>query len=458
MKEVEGNNQDLFDGILIDIDQYNNENKVLYPYDIKEKLLELKDIDEDKFHIILKKLPNELLAEVISEMPAHIQEDAAEFLGSFKLAKVASEMDTDDAADFIQNISENHETIAESILANINKVDRDLIESLISYDEDAAGSYMQTEVFVAKLNDTIGASIERLAKLKSEREIDNIYHVFIVDRNQKFICSIGLEEVIIMDFKKTFKDIVEDKEKEYTQINCNHIEDISDVVEKVSKYNLSVIPVLNEEGILIGRITSDDIYDIIEEQATEQIYGLAGVNDEAEQDSNLINVIKTRAVWLGINLLTAIAASVIISFFDSTIQSLVSLAILMPIVASMGGNAGTQSLTVTVRQLAIGDISEEDAKETIIKEVILSLANGTFFAIIVGLLSYFWFNMPLLGVVIGLSTIINLLFAGFFGAIIPMICEKFDIDPAVASTVLLTTITDIVGFFSFLGLAKLIML
>lgn len=458
MAETDHNTQELFESIIFEIDQYNNENKVLYPYDLKEKLLELKDLEEEFYHKALKKIPNELLAEVLSEMPAHLQEDAAAFLGSFKLAKVASEMDTDDAADFIQNISENHETIAESILANIDKEDRDLIESLISYEEDVAGSYMQTEVFSAKLNETIGTSIQRLARLKEEREIDNIYQVFIVDKDNHFICSIGLEEVIIMDFRKTYKDIVEDDEKEYTQISCQHLDDIKDVVEKVSSYNLSVIPVLKEDGSLIGRITSDDIYDIIEEQATEQIFSLAGVNEEAEQDNNLFNVIKTRATWLGINLLTAIAASFVVSLFDETISSLVSLAILMPIVASMGGNAGTQSLTVTVRKLAIGEISEEDAKETIFKEVIFSLANGFFFALIIGIVAGLWFNMPLLGLVIALSTIINLLFAGFFGAITPLILEKLDIDPAVASSVILTTITDIVGFFSFLGLAKLILL
>lgn len=458
MLEADQNIQELFDAIHFEIDQYKNENKVLYPYDLKEKLLELKEYDDEKYHQALKKIPNELLAEVLSEMPAHLQEDAAAILGSFKLAKVASEMDTDDAADFIQNISENHESIAESILANIDKEDRVLIENLISYEDHVAGSYMQSEVFSAKVNDTIGSSIQNLANLKSEREVDNIFHVFIVDKDNKFICSIGLEEVIIMDFKKTFKDIIEDDEKEYTQISVSHQDDISEVVEKVSSYNLTVIPVLKEDGTLIGRITYDDIYDIIEEQATDQIYGLAGVNDEAEQDDNILYALKARAVWLGINLFTALLASFVISLFDATLSQLVSLAILMPIVASMGGNAGTQSLTVTVRKLALGDISEEDAKETIKKEVILSLANGFAFALIIGLVSAIWFSMPMLGVVIALSTVINLLFAGLFGAIIPLILEKFDIDPAIASSVILTTVTDIVGFFSFLGLAKIMIL
>jgi magnesium transporter len=209
---------------------------------------------------------------------------------------------------------------------------------------------------------------------------------------------------------------------------------------------------------LIGRITSDDIYDVIEENATEQMYNMAGVNDEAEQEEDLWTIGKSRAIWLGINLLTAIAASLVIGLFDATIQSLVALAVLMPIVASMGGNAGTQSLTVTVRQMALGDIEGSDARKTIIKEVILSLLNGTLYAVVIGVIAYLWFKMPMLGVVIALSMIINLLMAGFFGASIPLVLKKLNVDPAVGSTVILTTITDVVGFFSFLGLASIILL
>ena len=185
---------------------------------------------------------------------------------------------------------------------------------------------------------------------------------------------------------------------------------------------------------------------------------MAGVNESAEQEENIYDIGKSRAFWLGINLITAIAASLVIGLFDATIQSLVALAVLMPIVASMGGNAGTQTLTVTVRQMAIGDIDMEDAKKTVRKEVIISLVNGFLFAFIIGIIAYFWFNMAMLGVVIALSMVINLFSAGFFGAVIPLALQKFNIDPAIGSTVILTTVTDVVGFFSFLGLATLILL
>lgn len=185
---------------------------------------------------------------------------------------------------------------------------------------------------------------------------------------------------------------------------------------------------------------------------------MAGVNESAEQEESILEIGKSRAFWLGINLLTAIAASIVIGLFDTTIQSLVALAVLMPIVASMGGNAGTQTLTVTVRQMAMGDISNEDAKKTVYKEVVISLVNGFIFAFVIGLIAYFWFNIPLLGLVIAMSMVINLLSAGFFGAVIPLTLEKLKIDPAIGSTVILTTVTDVVGFFSFLGLATIILL
>jgi magnesium transporter len=210
--------------------------------------------------------------------------------------------------------------------------------------------------------------------------------------------------------------------------------------------------------MLLGRITSDDIYDIIEEEATEQIYNLAGVNDVAEQEESVWKIGKSRGVWLGLNLLTAIAASMVIGLFDATIQSIVALAVLMPIVASMGGNAGTQTLTVTVRQMALGDIEADEAKETIVKEVLVSLMNGAVYSVVMGMIAYVWFQMPMLGVVIAAAMLINLFSAGFFGAVIPLALKKFGVDPAIGSTVLLTTVTDVVGFFSFLGLATLILL
>lgn len=427
----------------------------VYPFDIADLLIEIKEVDEDVYTAFLNKLPSALLAEVLVELPKSLQEELYTNYGPKKLAKLTESLDTDDAANLIQHIEEVDEEKADAVMARLSNEDRDTIKELISYENNEAGSYMQTEMFEAHIDETIGASILRLKKMKANREIDNVHHVFVVSGKKKFVGMIPLEDLILHGPKEFYRDVVEEGK---ITISVDPHEDIKNVVEAVGNYDLSVIAVVNEKGILIGRITADDIYDIIEEEATEQIYNLAGVNDTAEQEENIWRIGRARGLWLGLNLLTAIAASLVIGLFDATLQSLVALAILMPIVASMGGNAGTQTLTVTVRQMALGDIEADEAKKTIYKEVFISLINGVVYAVAMGVIAYLWFQMPMLGVVIGMAMVVNLLSAGFFGAVIPLTLKKFGVDPAIGSTVLLTTVTDIVGFFSFLGLATIILL
>ena len=445
----------LVDIIFLELTQYKNENSTVHPYDIAQQLQRIREIDKDEYLNVLKKIPHNLFADILSEMPEYIQEEITELLTTKKIADIASKMDTDDAASFIQNLSATHEDTAQGILERFEDQDKEMIEHLMAYNSNQAGSYMQTELYNAKLSENIGHSIKKLKLLKEANEINNIWQVHIVDDSNKYLGSVGLEELILFERELYFKDIPFEKYKNYYISNKA---DIKEVVEMFTNYNLTSIAVVNDDNKLLGRITSDDIYDIMNETATEQIYNLAGVNDEAEQEENIFVIGKTRAMWLTLNLFTAIAASLVIGMFDATIQSLVALAILMPIVASMGGNAGTQTLTVTVRQMALGDIVGEDAKKTIYKEVIISLVNGLLFAFIIGFIAYFWFGIPMLGIVIAVSMIINLISAGFFGSLIPLLLQKVGIDPAIGSTVLLTTVTDVVGFFSFLGLATLILL
>lgn len=441
--------------IALEIEQYKENSATVHPYDIAEQLLELRDINGEEYLSAIKMIPNELFADILSEFPDYVQEEVAELLSTKKLADIASNMDTDDAATFIQNIQEEHEETAQKILENFNHEDQELIQQLISYAEDSAGAYMQTELFNAHIDEKIGIAIKRLKRLKEENEIDNVWQAYLSDSDNKYLGAVSLEDLIIFEHDLKFSDIPTEK---HTNFSVNHKADIKDAVEMVTNYNLNAIAVVDDNGKLLGRITSDDIYDIIEDSATEQIFNLAGVNDEIEQEEDIYEIGKSRAIWLGINLITAIAASLVIGLFDATIQSIVALAVLMPIVASMGGNAGTQTLTVTVRKMALGDIEGSDARKTIYKEIVVSLANGFIFAFVIGVVAYFWFHIPLLGVVIALSMIINLISAGFFGSVIPLVLQKANIDPAIGSTVLLTTVTDVVGFFSFLGLASIILL
>ncbi len=428
----------------------------VHPFEIADLLVEIHSTDQSAYEELLHSLPQILLAEVLVELPRSLQETFYASHEAAELAGLTEQLDTDDAADLIQHIEEIDETKAEEILLNLSEEDRDMIEELISYQDHEAGAHMQMELFDAHIDETIGESIKRLKKMKANNEVGNVHHVFVVSGKKKFLGMIPLEDLILHGPKEFYRDIIEEEGKITVSVNAN--DDIKMAVEIVSNYDLSVVPVVDRRGNLLGRITSDDIYDIIKDEATEQIYHLAGVTDDAEQEESIWRIGKARGIWLGLNLITAIAASLVIGIFDSTIQSLVALAVLMPIVASMGGNAGTQTLTVTVRQMALGDIAVNEAKETIFKEVAVSLMNGLFFAVLMGIIAYIWFAMPLLGVVIGAAMVINLISAGFFGALIPLALKKFGVDPAIGSTVLLTTVTDVVGFFSFLGLATVILL
>jgi magnesium transporter len=316
---------------------------------------------------------------------------------------------------------------------------------------------MQTELFSAKSNEIIGDAIKRFKILKNANELENIHQVFIIDDHKTLLASILLEDLIIFDFTKTFNDILQQDNTQFKPQMVDANDDIDYVAKQFEQYDLSVVGVVGFKNQLIGRITSDDILDVIEENATQQMYQLAGINKDLENENNLIQTSATRGRWLLLNLFTAILASMVIAIFDETIKEFIFLAILMPIVASMGGNAGTQTLAVMVRQIALGEIELNDSKYAIKKEMFISIFNGILFAFIVGSIASVWFNEIMIGIVIGLSMIITLFSAGFFGATIPLMLRKFDIDPAIGSTVILTTVTDIVGFFSFLGLAKMML-
>ncbi len=452
MKEGVKKEYEILDSIL------KEDTSLIHPHDIAKILREIKEEDEEKFFYYLENLPDEILGDVLIEFPENYLKETIEKLPSKRLAKAVKELESDDATDLIQDIEVVDEKKAQKVFSELDEKEREEIEKLSSYEEDEAGSHMQTELFKAKLNEKISDAIERLRKLKKDGKLENVHQVYIVDEFDRLLFVISLEDLITYDFDKTFKDILEGKFQENRLIYAKDTDKIEDILHKFEEYDLSALPVVDKDGKLIGRITSDDIYDLIEESATEQIYNLAGVSDEAEHEDNLLKTGKNRAIWLFINLGTAILASLVIGIFEGTIQKYVALAVLMPIVASMGGNAGTQTLTVVVRQLALGEIDKKNARKALRKEIIISLINGVLFALVMAIIAYFWFKDIKLGYVIALAMVINLLAAGFFGALIPLLLKKLNIDPAVGSSVLLTTVTDVVGFFAFLGLAKLLLL
>ncbi|HIM93890.1 MAG TPA: magnesium transporter [Campylobacterales bacterium] len=418
----------------------------------------LKQYDEEKFSKAIKLIPKNLLGDIALELPDRYFDNIMESIEAHDLVVAVKELESDDQVNFMQELHEHDEKKASEVFNRLDNEDQQEIILLQSYNEAEAGAYMQTELFTATEDEIVSDVIARFSRLKKSNTLENVHNLFITTKNNILIHSIDLDDLLTFDFSQTFRQNIENSEFKYEPITSLDSDDIKDVVSWFQKYDLFVMPIITKKGKLIGRITSDDIVDIINEHATEQIYHLAGLNDNAEEHEEILKSGKKRASWLGLNLITAIGASMVIALFADTLDSIVALAILMPIVASMGGNAGTQTLTVVVRQLALGDISSDDASRIIKKEVSISLLNGLLFAIIIGVISSFWFNIENLGLVIALSMIINLLMAGFFGATIPLFLKKMDIDPAIGSTVILTTVTDMVGFFSFLGLATLILI
>ena len=444
------------------IDQHLDENLEdgeLSPYELAQHLKTLKKHDEELFAKYLEKLDPEILGDVAIELPDHMLKDVIDTLPAEKIVEALEELESDDATDLLQYIEDIDEDKARELFNELDKENQNEILRLRSYDEDRAGAHMQTELFSAHLEEKLGSAVARLRQEKQEGKLENVSQLFIIDKNSILQYAIPLEDLILFDFTKTLKQNIESTQIDhYKPHMANDMDLMQDVADMFQEYDLNVIAVTSSTGILLGRITYDDIHDYIQESATEQIYNLAGVDDESEEDDTLFKAGRGRAVWLGINLLTALFSSSIIGLFDETIAAYVALAVLMPIVASMGGNTGTQALAVTVRRLALGEIEFKDAKSVLKREVTISLINGLIFGAIMGVIAAVWFDKGMLGVVISLSMVTNLFFAGFFGTIIPLTLRRFNIDPAVGSAVILTTFTDAIGFFSFLGLAKWILL
>lgn len=425
----------------------------MHPWDIAKLLRELEDSELNE---AIKLIPKDLVGDVALALPDRYFDFVVESLSVDELSHAVAELESDDQLEFMQELEEVSESVASQVFQTLNEEDKQEIAKLKTYSDEEAGAYMQLEVFTAKKNEIVQDVIHSFAKLRRANKLENVQNLFITDNNAKLQYTIGLDDMLIFDFSKTIEQNIELSDESFEPRKGIDTDDIKTIVNDFNEYDLAVMPIVNSYGVLLGRITSDDIYDIISEQATEQMYNLAGV--DAEEEYEILKAGRKRATWLFLNLFTAIGASFVISSFSETIESIIALAILMPIVASLGGNVGIQSLTVVVRQLALGEIPKKEAKRVVKKEVVLSLMNGSIFALIMGVVAATWFNMNMLGVVIALSMLINFFVAGFFGAVIPLIFRRINIDPAIGSSVILTTLTDVVGFFSFLALATYILL
>ena len=386
--------------------------------------------------------------EILTYLNDSIREEIIETLDIKQLANNAKSLDIDDAVDLAEDLEEKDQTI---FLENLDKQERTLVEEGLNYPQDSAGRLMQRQFVAVNQSWNVGQAIDYLRKNKAKLPED-FYDIYLINNNQEAKGVVPLGR--LMGSKREVElNSITNKELRLIDVNT----DQEDVALLFNKYGLVSAPVINNRKKIIGSITVDDVVEVIEEEREEDILKLGGV-DHTDLYESVVATTKSRISWLIVNLMTAVVASIVIGLFEAAIEKVVALAILMPIVASMGANAGTQTLTVAVRAIAVKKLTASNALKIITKETLIGGINGMIFAIIISLISIYWFDNLLLGLIIGLAMILNLIIAGFSGIVIPLILDKLKIDPALASAVILTTITDVFGFLSFLGLATLFLI
>ncbi len=381
-------------------------------------------------------LDEDILNEVLGEMSA------------LHVAAIVDALDSDDAITIINGLDEARRA---DIMRHLSRRVRAAVEEGLSFPEYTAGRLMQREFVAVPRFWTVGKAVDYL-RAAAEALPDKFYDVFIVDAQHGFAGSVALSRLLCAQRPIKIETLAEE---DHTSIPIAM--DQEEIAHLFRRKDLLSAPVVNEDGKLVGMITVDDIVDIIDEEAEEDFLKMGGVRD-TDIFRPVVTTARSRFSWLAVNLLTAVAASLVIRLFEDSIEKVVALAILMPIVASMGGNAGTQALSVAIRALATKELSAANANRVIGKETIVGLINGLLFAVLMGLIVWGWFGNPALGIVIAAAMVVNLVAAGLFGALIPVALDKLGRDPAPASGVLLTTVTDVVGFFAFLGLATLFLL
>ncbi len=426
----------------------------LHPADLADLLEQL---DQEDRAILVAMLGDTLDGNALAELDEDVRDDIVEVMPTEQLAEAVADLETDDAAFIIEDMSEDARA---EVLAEIPVAERLALQAALEFEDETAGRLMQRDVFSAPSYWTVGQIIDRLRS--AENLPDQFYEVYVIDPAFKPLGAVSLARFLKAPRDTVIETLVDDQKLERISADT----DQEQVAYLFEKYNLISAPVVDSVGRLIGMITVDDVMEIVHEESTEDMFALAGVDvEQSGLSGSLTSTVRSRFTWLSVNLFTAILASVVISLFDATIEQIVAVAVLMPIVASMGGNAGTQTLTVAVRNLATKDLTPSNAFRTVWRETAVAFINGFAFAILMGSLAGIWYSTIgggsgayeglTLGLVLAAAMIINMLCAGLAGILIPLGLQKAGADPAVSSTVFVTTVTDVVGFFAFLGLAAL---
>jgi len=417
----------------------------LHPAEIAH-LLESVPHDERAlmWELVEKNNEAEVLINIGDELRSHLIKD----MSPEQLVDVAEDLEVDDSADFVQSLPD---AVIDRVLHSLNNQHRERLESVLSFPEDSAGGMMNIDTLTVRPEVTLDVVLRYLRLLGDiPNSTDSL---IVVDRDNHYLGTLPISQLLINDPDKTVADVM-DSESEAIP---SDMED-NDVAKLFENHDLISAAVVDSNDVLLGRITIDDVVDVIRDEADHSVLSMAGLNDEEDLFAPILPSSKRRAIWLGINLITAFMASWVVSNFETTLEKVVTVAILMNVVASMGGIAGSQTITLVIRGMALGQVSRSNHRWILNKEVMVSILNGILWAFIVALIAIFWFGDLAIGAVIAAALVINLFFAASSGVIIPLILRRAGVDPAIAGSVILTTITDIVGLLSFLGLATVFLL
>ncbi|THD67216.1 MAG: magnesium transporter [Bradyrhizobium sp.] len=381
----------------------------------------------------------------LNEVDDSVREEILEELEPETVAEGVRELDSDDAVELLEGLDQEDQ---EEILEKLPPSERDALERSLEYPENSAGRRMQTEFIAVPPDWTVGQAIDYM---RDTPELPHrFYEIYAVDSAQRWQGAVSLDALLRARRPVPLADLIDEDRR-----RVSVMDDQEEVARLFGKYNLVSVPVVDTANRLVGVITVDDVVDVIEEEADEDLKALGGVTSDEQLSDNVWTIAKGRFNWLLVNLATAFLASSVLGLFEGQLEKMVALAVLAPIVASQGGNAATQTMTVAVRALATRELGPNNAFRVVMREGLVGLVNGLAFAVITGIAAVTWFRIPGLGVVIGLAIVCNLVAGALGGILIPMVLDRVRADPAVASGTFVTTVTDVVGFFSFLGIATL---
>lgn len=415
----------------------------IHPVDILDAI---REYEGDKKEL-LANVPDEIMAAVIDEAEDEEKNELLSIFTEQEQRNIINEMSSDELADLIGTVPRER---AYKILTSIeDKEDIEDVRDLLSYKKDTAGGIMTTEFISINQEMTVGETLKYLQREAPDAE--TAYYIYVLDNKGVLKGVVSLRDIVVSSFEVKISDIANEN-----VISVPADMDQEEVGHIFEKYGFLTMPVIDEKDTMLGIITVDDIMAILREETTEDIYRLAGIPEGERMTGNVAASVRSRLPWLFVNLVTAILASTTVSLFEGTIQQVVALATFMPIVAGMGGNAGTQTLTIIVRGIALGELSFKNSKKVLFREIGVGLTNGMAIGLAVGLLGFLWEGNMVFGFIIGLAMFLNLIAATIAGFTVPMILKKLGIDPALASAVFVTTVTDVLGFFFFLGLATVL--